>query len=113
MDTALDTINATEASKSVYAALLELLDGLGPYEVQNKRTSLHITHGRAFLGVHPRAAGVLVNIVTTAPLLGARVRKVEQVSTNRYHNEVLLSSTGEVDVELGDWIRKAYSLTVV
>jgi hypothetical protein len=112
MDTALDNINAVEASRSVYAALLELLDGLGPYEVQNKRTSLHITHGRAFLGVHPRATGVLVNIVTTTPLLGARVRKAEQVSANRYHNEVLVRSTEEVDVELGDWIRNAYSLTV-
>jgi hypothetical protein len=111
VDTALDKIDSRSASKETYAAVLVLLDRLGPYQVQNKKTSLHLTHGRAFLGVHPRANGLLVNIVTTAPLDSPRVRKVEQVSANRCHNEILVSSPSDIDEELMAWITQAYSLT--
>jgi hypothetical protein len=109
--TALDTIGSREQSKAAYAALLALLDGLGHYDVENKRTSLHVTRGRAFLGVHPRTNGLLINIVTTAPLLSPRVRRSEQVSARRCHNEVLLCSADEFDAELTGWIKQAYELT--
>lgn len=106
---ALDAINAREASTSIYAALLEVLDDLGPYQVETKKTSLHITRGRAFLGLHPRANGILVNIVSLAALAGPRVRRTEQVSRNRFHNEVLLTSAEDVDGELSGWIAQAYT----
>lgn len=111
MSTALDAINGRAASKDAYAALVRVLDRLGPYEVQNNKTSLHIVHRRAFLGVHPRATGLLLTIVTTTALDSTRVRKSEQVSANRYHNEVLLTSAGDIDDELTDWINQAYTLT--
>jgi hypothetical protein len=109
--TALDAINSRSASKDAYAALVRVLDRLGPYEVQTKKTSVHIAHRRAFLGVHPRAAGLLLTIVTTTALDSTRVRNREQVSANRCHNEVLLVGAGDVDDELADWITQAYALT--
>ena len=110
MDTALEKIDSRSASKQTYAAVLVLLDGLGPYRVENKKSSLHLTHGPAFLGVHPRANGLLLNIVTTRPLESSRVRKAERVSANRCHNEVLVASPSEVDDELKSWISQAYDL---
>lgn len=79
--------------------------------MQNKKTSLHIAHRRAFLGVHPRATGLLLTIVTTTALDSTRVRKHEQVSANRYHNEVLLTGADDIDDELTNWITQAYALT--
>jgi hypothetical protein len=105
---ALDVINGREVSRSVYAAVLNVLDTLGPYEVETKKTSLDITRGRAFLGIHPRASGLLVNIVTSAPLAGERVTRTEQVSRNRYHNEVRLASPADVDSSVIGWARRAY-----
>jgi Domain of unknown function (DUF5655) len=110
MDTALEKVESGSPNKEVYAALLALLDRLGPYEVENKKSSLHITRGRAFLGVHPRAVGLLVNIVLTGPLGSPRVRQAEQVSVNRCHNEVVVSSPTDVDDELAAWIAEAYAL---
>lgn len=104
-------ISGREPSRTIYASLLEAIDALGPYEVEAKKTSLHISHGRAFLGVHPRAAGLLLNVVTTAALDSPRIRKSEQVSANRCHNEVLLASADDVDDELRGWIGQAYALT--
>ena|SRR2546430_13677300 len=105
---ALETIEARPESKALLAALLDRLSGLGPYDVEVKKTSLHVTRGSAFLGVHPRSRGLLLNIVTSEPIDSARIRKVERVSANRYHNEVLLAATGDLDDELVGWLRQAY-----
>ena len=93
-------------------ALLAVLDGVGPHEIEVKKTSLHVMHGRAFLGIHPRSGGLLLNIVTTAPLTGDRVRKSEPVSRNRCHNEILVTTGHELDSHLTEWIRGAYALTM-
>ena len=105
---ALDRIQGTPGVGSLYQALLEQLTTVGPYQVETKKTSLHVLRGTAFLGIHPRADGLLLNIVTDAPLDSPRVRKSEQVSRNRCHNEVLLTSPEELDPELTGWLVKAY-----
>jgi hypothetical protein len=110
-DTALNRIMGDAHTASLYSKLCELLDELGPNQTEAKKTSLHVTHGRAFLGVHPRKGALLVNIVLTEPLAGPRLRKTEQVSANRWHNEVIVSEESDLDAELRDWIAAAYKLT--
>jgi hypothetical protein len=109
---ALNTIASRPASQDIYTTLTAVLDQIGEYDVQDKKTSLHITHGRAFLGVHPRANGLLLNIVTTTALPGPRIRKREQVSANRCHNEILITSPDDLDNEFAGWITQAHRLTV-
>jgi hypothetical protein len=108
---ALDKIAGNAASSSVYEALMTRLKTVGRFEVEPKAGSLHIVRGRAFLGVHYRKDGILLNIVLDHPLKGARIRAAEQVSRSRYHNEVLLSTVRDVDRELMDWVKEAYELT--
>jgi len=107
---ALDRIAADPWTSELYRALLALLDGFATYEIERKKTSLHIVHGRAFLGVHPRKDALLLNIVTEVALSGSRLRKSERISSNRYHNEVLLHSPMDLDTEMSDWLRNAYAL---
>ena len=109
--TALDTIAADPASAEIYAGLLTDLAYLGPFEIEPKKTSLHITHGRAFLGVHPRKGALLLNLVLTEKIASKRIRKSERVSANRWHNELLVTSTEDLDAELGGWILAAYAAT--
>ena len=110
-ETALSTIVNDPAASALYAAIIAALTDLGPFEVEAKKTSLHITNGRAFLGVHPRRGALLLNIVTTEQLHSPRVRKAEHVSANRWHNEVLLAGPSELDSELRGWLAGAYALT--
>ena len=107
----LGKVKADEASSKIYDKLLRCLDQFAEYTVENKKTSLHITHGRAFLGVHPRKSALLVNIVLDRPLETNRLKKSEKVSANRYHNEVVISSAEELDSELVGWLKEAYALT--
>jgi hypothetical protein len=112
MDTnALSTIETNATTKKLYHTLLERLKTVGQFDIEVKKTSLHIVHGRAFLGVHLRKDSLLLNIVTNEPLEGKRLRKVERVSANRYHNELLVNSVEDINDELLDWLAAAYMLT--
>jgi len=102
----------TDAARRVYARLLAALEDVGPFDAEVKKTSIHLSHGRAFAGVHPRAQGIVLQIVTDAPLAAARISKVEQVSRSRFHNTVRLERVEDVDARLLGWLRTAYALTV-
>jgi hypothetical protein len=110
--TAIERIRADERSRSLYAALLDGVAELGEFDVEEKQTSIHVTHGRAFLGVHPRSGGLLLNIVTTEPIASGRIRRSEQISRGRCHNELLVTDAGDFGGEFGGWLREAYALTV-
>lgn len=105
------SILKSPASVAVYKQLLTVLRKLGEYEVEEKATSLHLTRGRAFAGVHPRATGLILNLVFDAPVKHARVHKSARVSANRYHVEFKLEDPSEVDAQLAGWIKRAYDLT--
>jgi hypothetical protein len=107
-DSAYGRIQGDPVLSALYQQLLRTLNALGEYDVETKKSSLHITHGAAFLGVHARTNGLLLNIVTDSPLIGDRVRKVEQLSARRCHNEVLVTDSAEFDAELAGWLREAY-----
>jgi hypothetical protein len=111
MDNALERISANPHLDRTYTALTEHLDSLGPYTVEVKQSSLHIKSGRrAFLGVHPRRAGLMLNIVTDAPLSGPRITKTEQVSANRFHNETMVTEIADL-APVHEWIAEAYRLS--
>jgi Domain of unknown function (DUF5655) len=111
MAEALDKINSDPISKDLWEKLSGDFKYLGSYEVEEKKTSLHIVNGRAFIGIHPRKGGLLVNLVTDKPIESSRIKKTEQVSANRFHNEILVTKTEDLDQELGNWMVQAYSLT--
>lgn len=100
--------------RSTYDRLMEALRALGPVAEEAKKTSVHLVPApgaAAFAGVHPRRTGILLNLRTAGPIGSSRVRKAEQISRNRWFNEVLVESPGEVDAELLEWAREAYALS--
>jgi hypothetical protein len=76
----LPSILKSPASQATYTKLLSAVEKLGPFEVEEKKTCIHLTRGRAFAGVHPRADGIVLSLVFDTPLENPRVRKSEQLS---------------------------------
>jgi hypothetical protein len=72
---------------------------------------LHLRHGRAFPGIHPRRGGVLINIVLASQLESLRVHRADRVSANRWHSEIILRDPKEIDAELFTWVREGHTLT--
>ena len=75
--------------------------------IEPKNASIHVCRKSAFAGLHPRKSAILLNLRTRVPLDSPRIRKVERVSANRFHNELLLESPEALDEELFGWIREA------
>lgn len=78
--------------------------------VDPKGTCLHLNHRVAFAGLHPRRNALFLNLRTAAPIESPRIRRLEQASANRYHNEMLVASADEIDDELIGWLAGAHAL---
>jgi hypothetical protein len=80
------------------ASLLTALRPLGPFQQEVKKTSIHLVRGgSAVAGGHP-------------PPRSSRISKTEQVSKNRSHLDLKLTTPEEIDAELLGWLREAYDL---
>ncbi len=100
-----------DAVRASYERLAEKLGRkVGRFGVEAKKAGLHLTNGSAFAGVHPKKNWLDLTIRLNEPLSGDRVRCTEQVSRNRWHNEVRLNAPSDVDAELISWLGKAHAL---
>ncbi len=112
----MDSVQAIFSGKApealaTYRALTTALTGLGPFVEEPKKTSIHLNRKSAFAGVHPRKAAILLVIRSAEPIKSPRIRKLERVSANRWHNEMLLTAPAEVDPEVLGWLGAAYALS--
>ena len=99
-----------EIVQAIYTRLMEALRTIGPVQEDPKKTSIHLVHTSGFAGVHPRKSYLYLNLRTDAPIENPRITKTEQVSKNRFHNELKLTSPDQIDEELLGWLRDAYVL---
>ena len=97
--------------EKTYAAILKAVSKFGDVRAEEKKTSIHLCAKTGFAGVHPRKSAVLLNIRSAVPIKNRRIRKVERVSANRFHNEMLLESPKDVDAEVMGWLKDAYALS--
>jgi hypothetical protein len=95
---------------AIYTRLLETLLTLGPVKEEPKKTSIHLVHNSGFAGAHPRKSYLYLNLRTDYPIDSSRIIKTEQVSKNRFHNELKLNSPDEIDEELLGWLKDVYAL---
>jgi len=96
--------------RALVRTLIEQALELPGAAVDPKGTCLHLNHQTAFAGLHPRKTALFLNLRTAAPIESPRVRRLERASANRFHNEMLIASAGEIDDELLGWIAGAHAL---
>jgi hypothetical protein len=96
--------------KKYYDLVMAEVEKFGQLTVEPKKTSIHVNNKSAFLGIHPKKNWLDLNIVTAEPIESERVLKVEQVSKNRFHNQIRIQDTRNIDVELIKWLQDAYKL---
>ena len=95
----------------LFKAILEKLSYYDyDYGIEPKKTSLHLTNGATFLGIHPKKNWLDITIVSTEALDHPLLKKAEQVSKNRWHNDVRLSALTDLDDSLVSAIAHAYAL---
>ena len=97
--------------KSIYDRILKEARKFGKVVEEPKKTSIHLVNKSAFAGVATRKSALILNIKSASPIKDARIKKSEQVSASRFHQEVKLVSPEEVDSTLIGWLKDAYALS--
>lgn len=92
----------------IWKNLLQSISQMGDFTIEVKKTNLHLVKETAFLGVHPKKKWLDLNIVSKEPIDHPLLTKVDQVSKNRYHNNVRLYQLSDVDKSLILLIKDAY-----
>ena len=96
---------------AIYQRLLAESRQFGPVVEQPKKTSIHLVNKSAFAGVVTRKTASILNIKSAAPIQDARIIHAEQVSSNRFQQEVKLTSPEDLDPVLLGWLKSAYELS--
>jgi hypothetical protein len=111
-DAALDALflNKEPGVRAAYDKVLASLAKVGPIKAEPKKTSIHLVRETSFAGAHPKKAWLDLTIRSDKPIKSARVRAQEQVSKNRWHQDVRLTSPKDVDAEVVGWLKSAYTL---
>jgi hypothetical protein len=102
--------SATPEALRLYRALLMSFHSLGPFQEEPKKTSVHLTNKSAFAGVHFRRNHLILTIKSADRIDSPRVIKAEQVSKNRWHCDVKVTTEAEIDAPLKTWMKNAYLL---
>ena len=103
--------NKEPVVKSIYDRILKESRKFGKVTEEPKKTSIHLVNKSAFAGVSTRKNALILNIKSATPIKDVRIKKSEQVSASRFHQEVKLVSTEEVDSTLIAWLKDAYALS--
>lgn len=103
---------AGPVSRQLYQELLAAIGSIGPFREEEKKTSIHLVRGTAFAGVHPRKQHLLVTIKAEKAIRSARVVKAEQASKNRWHLDIKIAASSDIDAEFLGWLRHAYDLCI-
>ncbi len=99
------------AVRATYDRLIATTATLGTFDVDPKKTSIHLNRKSAFAGVVTRKVRLILTLKLASVIQSTRIQRREQVSANRWHLEIPLSNPEEVDQELLEWLRQAYSLS--
>ena len=96
---------------AIYQHLLAETRKFGLVIEEPKKTSIHLVNKSAFAGVVTRKTALILNIKSASPIQDARIIHSEQVSSNRFHQEVKLTLPEEIDPVLLGWLETAYRIS--
>jgi hypothetical protein len=95
----------------VYDRILKAIRRIGPVNEEPKKTSIHLVNKTTLAGIATRKSYLIVTIKSDRLLTASRIHKTEQVSVRRFHHEIRVASSADVDAELIRWLEAAYALS--
>jgi hypothetical protein len=91
-----------------YNKIKKTLNEFGRITYEVKKTSVHCVKNVAFVGLHPKKAVLDINIVLNRSLNGAFNSKTEQVSQNRFHNEIRILNQSQINSDLIKVLKESF-----
>ena len=96
--------------RTIDQRLIEVAQAFGPVTEDPKKTSIHLIHHVTFAGVATRRSSLILTLKSASDIRNPRIQKREQTSAHRWHLEVRLEKTADIDQQVTTWLRAAYDL---
>ena len=96
--------------RAIYQRLIEVAQAFGSVTEDPKKTSIHLIHHVTFAGVATRRSSLIITLKSASDIRNPRIEKREQTSAHRWHLEVRLEKTEDIDQQVTTWLRAAYDL---
>ena len=96
--------------RATYQRLIEVIRAFGPVTEDPKKTSIHLIRHVTFAGVATRRSSLILTLRSASDIRDPRIQKREQTSAHRWHLEVRLEKTEDIDRQVTTWLRAAYDL---
>lgn len=97
--------------REIYDTLVAVGREFGPVEEDPKMTSIHVNRKSAFAGIQTRRDFLILTIKARAGIESPRISKSEQASANRWHHEIKIHDSNEIDAQVVGWIRDSYAIS--
>src|SRR5258708_8144935 len=76
--------SASPVARALYEELLRAIAPFGAFEIEVKKSSIHLVRSSAFAGVHPRKRHLLITITAAAPVPSGGIVKTETAVAGRW-----------------------------
>ncbi|KQL39288.1 hypothetical protein AN960_10010 [Bacillus sp. FJAT-25509] len=103
-------LNKASNVYEIYSKILDLLKEIGSFDIEFKKTSIHLSNKSSFGGVHPKKKWLDFNLVTNHQIEHEKITKIEQVSKNRFHNNFRFHNVEELNQEFLVLLKESYQL---
>ena len=98
-------------AKELYDEVMELLSSIGPVKAEPKKTCIHLVRKSALGGITVRKDSILLEFKTDYPIDSSSLTKSEQVSRNRFHHTMKLTTPRALTEDVKCWLKDAYDLS--
>jgi hypothetical protein len=98
------------AIRELVEAVIAAVERCGPVKVLPEKTRIAFQVRMSFAQVTPRARWVDGHVVLARRFEHPRFRRIESFSARNHVHHFRLTSAGEVDAEVEDWLREAYAV---
>ena len=95
----------------LYDQIMKILESLGPVSVEPKKTCIHLVRRTALAGITVRKDFVILEFKTDYPIESPALAKTEQISRNRFHHTLKVTSPDSLTKEVHGWLHDAYELS--
>lgn len=103
-------INKPSYLKEIYNRLIEILDTIGPTQLQVIKSAIYLKKRSTFVAIKARKDHLMIEFSLNTEMNHAKIEKTMRLSNHRVVHVIHLAHSDEIDQQLIQWLGMAYSL---
>ena len=96
--------------KEIYTQLIEILEGIGPTQLQVIKSAIYLKKRSTFVAIKARKDHLMIEFSLNKEMNHSKIEKTMRMSDHRVVHIIHLTHQDEIDQQLIKWLEQAYAL---